>query len=313
MARKRIATGLSGILAIDKPLGVTSHDVVNTVRTVTGERRVGHAGTLDPLATGLLLVCVGPATRLADYLMAGIKTYQTRICFGAATNTDDAQGEVIRRCEIPEQLADELFAQQILKESIGELKQVPPAFSAIKKDGVKAYKAARAGDALELEARTVQLYEAKLMAAQREHWDIEITVSKGFYVRAFARDVGEMLGTAAHVGSLRRTASGAVSIEQAIELESLKAADSEADPLKTGSSQATGVLPFINPVVALGLPVLEIDAAQARRVAHGNTLTVGAAQLVKQPLTCIVSDNKLLALYEGIKPKVVIPDGIRVS
>lgn len=309
MTRKRIPTGLSGILALDKPAGMTSHDVVNRVRRLTGERRVGHAGTLDPAATGLLLVCVGPATRLADYLMVGVKTYEARICFGTATNTDDSEGEIIRTCAVPTELADPAVATELLDGLLGDLEQVPPAYSAIKKDGVKAYKAARSGEALELDARQVHLYDAQVIAVGVDYWDVELVVSKGFYVRSFARDVGELLGSAAHLGALRRTASGNVRVRDAVTLEAL-------DERSAGASDVSielKTLPFIDPTAALGLPQVAVSFAQAQQVQNGVTLTLPDA---KGTLICLVADERMIALYERVggsslyKPKVVIPGGV---
>lgn len=305
MTSKRIPTGLSGILAIDKPAGKTSHDVINVLRRLSGERRIGHAGTLDPLATGLLVVCVGPATRLSDYLMSGAKTYEARICFGTATDTDDSEGEVIRTGALPQELADPGFAAQALMGSIGEVSQVPPAYSAVKIGGVTSYKAARSGKSLELRPRRVRLHDATLLAVGKGYWDVCLKVSKGFYVRAFARDLGERVGSVAHLGSLRRTASGNVSLAQAAELSELKPGES---------------LPFIDPVAALGFSMVEIGAADAKRVQNGRPLTVSTGQaLPGQPLVSIVHAGRLLALYElagssGLAhPKVVIPGGVSAA
>jgi tRNA pseudouridine55 synthase len=220
---KRGATDLCGVIAVDKPSGMTSHDVVARLRRFTGEGRIGHAGTLDPAATGLLLVCVGPATRLSDALMAGDKTYEARVVFGAATDTDDAEGVVVAEAPLPAELADEDFARAVLAGFIGEQEQMPPAYSAIKKQGKKAYELARAGKAVELEPRRVTIHALRLVEATAEYWDIEATVSKGTYVRSLARDLGEAVSSRAHLSALRRTRSGQVSVEQAHTLEELEA------------------------------------------------------------------------------------------
>jgi len=296
MARRRTPTGLSGILALDKPEGMTSHDVVDAVRRKTRERRVGHAGTLDPLATGLLLVCVGPATRLSDYLMTGAKVYEARICFGRETTTDDREGETLRVSELPPELVDSAFATQVLSAMTGPLEQLPPAFSAIKKDGVTAYKAARAGMQLELEPRQVELFDAFLLATGKDFWEVRLSVSKGYYVRSFARDLGRKLNSAAFLGTLRRTASGSVTIEQAITL-----------PLSN--------LSFIDPVAALGYPLVEVSTTEAQDVAHGRPLMLSVLQSPNN-LISIVHEDHFLALYKTVgksslaQPKVVIPGGI---
>jgi len=295
MTRRGTPTGLSGILALDKPEGITSHDVVDVVRRVTGERRVGHAGTLDPLATGLLLVCVGPATRLSEYLMAGNKAYEARICFGKETATDDREGETLRVAELPRELEDTAFITQLLQWMPGLMNQLPPAYSAIKKDGVVAYKAAREGKQLELEPRRVELFEAELLAVGADFWDMRLVVSKGFYVRSFARDLGRALDSAAHLSALRRTASGNTRIEQASALQ-------------------MSSLPFIDPVAALGFPSVEVSAAEAHGVINGKPLTLPAAQ---RGLISIVHEGSFLAIYETVgksslaQPKVVITGGIQ--
>ena len=196
---RRGATGLAGVLAIDKPAGMTSHDVVNRVRRITGERRVGHAGTLDPLATGLLLVGVGPATRLSSYLTARDKTYVARIVFGLSTDTDDADGRVM---EVPSahvlaerlELVGRLDAREVCGRLVGETEQLPPAYSAIKKGGVTAYAAARAGEALELETRTVTVHTCEFLGAS--------TVTERLAVAAGEGMQGDVPGGGASVGDV---------------------------------------------------------------------------------------------------------------
>ena len=184
---RRGATGLAGIVAIDKPAGMTSHDVVNRVRRITGERRVGHAGTLDPLATGLLVVGVGPATRLSPYLTDHDKTYEARIVFGVPTDTDDADGRVMEPPSADE-LAERiervcgLDAESVCADLVGTVDQLPPAYSAIKKGGVTAYRAARAGEALELETRRVTVHASEFLGAA--------TVTERLAVRGSGGDAG---------------------------------------------------------------------------------------------------------------------------
>lgn len=155
------------VLGIDKPLGMSSHDVVNRVRRIFGERRVGHTGTLDPMAEGVLPVCVGPATRLDPYLTGHDKTYRVRIAFGIATTTDDAEGEILRRGEVPSELADRSFVERFVAGQVGKRKQLPPAYSAIKVNGKKAYEAARQGTIIDLAPRDIEVMEARLIAVGR--------------------------------------------------------------------------------------------------------------------------------------------------
>lgn len=226
MSAKRGASGLSGILLVDKPQGPTSHDVVARIRRASGERRVGHAGTLDPMATGLLVVLIGPAARLEPYLSAATKRYTATIRFGTATDTDDAQGQVTGTAAVPAELFTEARARATLDGLIGESMQRPPAYSAIKVGGVTAHRAARSGEALELAERPIRVDEARLLgvSAADETWQVAFTVSKGTYIRALARDIGESAGTVAHLSALRRTASGPLGVDSAHTIEAIEQA-----------------------------------------------------------------------------------------
>jgi len=313
---RRGATDLSGILVIDKPAGMTSHDVVGRVRRVTGERRVGHAGTLDPMATGLLVVLVGPATRLAPYLTSAEKTYEARIVFGAETNTDDADGEVTRTAHVPDEVGDPFFARGTIEALVGTHEQVPPAFSAIKRGGVTAYAAARKGEALQLEPRAIRIDSATLLGVDCSDgctWDAEFTVSKGTYIRALARDLGCALDTAAHLGALRRTHAGTLTLAGAHTLEEVEA---------TSDVRAL----FADPLAALGLPIVHVDAETAARAATG--AAIPAAVTTRSPLpapakphtdrepqfVAVAHDGALLGVYaaEGgqLTPQTVIPGAV---
>lgn len=320
---KRGASGLSGILAIDKPSLMTSHDVVNRVRRLTGERRVGHAGTLDPLATGLLLVAVGSATRLSNYLTGHDKAYRARIVFGAFADTDDAQGRVVSYggCGAPGtglESLDGVDPQTVLAGIEGACEQMPPAYSAIKKNGVTAYKAAREGRKLELEARPVEIYRAAFVAAGTAHaslddgaggrfeaelpyWDVDFRVSKGTYIRSIARDLGLKLGCGAYLGALRRTAIADMSLADAHALDELEALARAGSPL-----------PWADPAGLLGFPVLQLDESQVKDVSNGRDLRGAAAQAVSR-VSCVAGD-RLLAVYEReksrLKPATVIPGGV---
>ncbi|MCL1879737.1 MAG: tRNA pseudouridine(55) synthase TruB [Actinomycetia bacterium] len=221
---RRGATDLNGVLLVDKPTGITSHDVVDCLRRASGEGRIGHAGTLDPMATGLLVVCVGPATKLAEHLTAADKSYLARIIFGTSTATDDREGEVLEQATPPACLADPEYVQSILAAFVGEISQMPPQFSAIKLDGVPAYRLARQGRQAELKARQVRISSLELLAATADSWDISADVSKGTYIRSLARDIGQAVGCPAHLGELRRSAVGQWRVSQAQPLAELEAA-----------------------------------------------------------------------------------------
>lgn len=301
MAR-RGATDLSGVLLIDKPSGMTSHDVVSVVRGVTGERRVGHAGTLDPMAEGLLVVLVGPATRLAPYLSSAVKSYRARIVFGMATDTDDAEGAVIRTEDVPEALADTEHAREAVRRLVGTHHQIPPDYSAIKQGGRTAYKAARGGKALELAAREIEISSAVLigMGGEPLGWDVDLVVSKGTYIRAIARDLGHDLGTAAHLGALRRTSAGTVSVDAAHQLDEVRATD---------PGDVAGL--FTPAVEVLGLPVIELDEAAVALVRDGCPLPEPQAH--GGPVA-VTYDGRLLAIYTyrhgALRPDTVFPGGV---
>ena len=215
MAR-RTPSQLNMLLAVDKPVGCTSHDVVSQCRRALHERRVGHAGTLDPMASGVMVVGVGQATRLLGMLTLDTKSYVADISFGAETNTDDAEGEAVRTVAVANELRDPAYARERLAALLGPQMQVPPAFSAISVNGVRAYKSAREGNAVDLPPRPVEVYAADLIAVGGEGdtcvWTVAFSVSKGTYIRALARDLGRACESAAHISALRRTASGVVSI-----------------------------------------------------------------------------------------------------
>lgn len=256
MRSRRGATDLAGVLLVDKPAGATSHDVVDAVRRATGERRVGHAGTLDPMATGLLLVLVGRATRLERYLVGHDKRYEARIAFGRATDTLDAEGTVTDQMPVPEVLLDKEAAQVLLRSFLGQHEQMPPAYSAIKRNGVPAYRLARAGGQPELEPRAIEVTEAVVRSVDpvNKTWDVLFTVSSGTYVRSLARDIGVAGGTVAHLAALRRTRIGAADVSAALSLESI--ADRLAD---SGFSALT-----TDPVPLLEFPVSDVDPVEAR-------------------------------------------------
>ena len=221
----RAPSGINCLIAIDKPQGLTSHDVVGRVRRILGERRVGHAGTLDPLATGVLVVGVGQATRLLGQLTLDDKRYEARICFGSETETDDEEGAVTRVAEVPARLSEEAVAAAVVASLAGECDQVPPAYSAVSVDGRRSYARARAGEAVELPSRHVTIHEARLLsveAGERLVWECAFHVSKGTYIRSIARDLGRSMGTAAHLGGLVRTAAGPVGRERCVTLERLE-------------------------------------------------------------------------------------------
>lgn len=208
-----------GVLNIDKPTGITSHDVVQRVRRVAGLRRVGHAGTLDPLATGVLVVCLGRATRLVEYVVGRPKRYVATIRLGQMTDTYDADGEVVQERPFSHLTTSDIAAA--LDQFRGDIQQQPPMYSAIKKDGKPLYKLARQGIEVERELRHVTIDDLTLDAVALPHITITVSCTTGTYVRALAHDLGEALGCGGHITALRRTAVGDFTAEMAVSLDAL--------------------------------------------------------------------------------------------
>ena len=248
---------ISGILNIDKPAGMTSHDVVARVRQMTGQRRVGHAGTLDPLATGVLVVCLGQATRVAEYLMASDKVYRAEICLGVSTDTHDAEGEVTATAEVDVR-QEELG--KALASFIGSIQQVPPMYSALKREGTPLYKLARQGITVEREARSVEIHNIELLNWMSPLLTIWVECSPGTYIRALAHDLGQKLGCGAYLQSLTRLASGHFTLENTVSLDEL------AEAFAQGNWQE-----FIHPLdeALLDFEPLVVDAQTEQRIRHG--------------------------------------------
>jgi tRNA pseudouridine55 synthase len=211
---------MHGFINIDKPLGMTSHDVVARIRRISGVRRVGHAGTLDPEATGVLVVAIGQATRLIEYVQDDTrKSYEAGICFGVQTSTDDHVGEVIATATAP--IPNEAHQTAITQHFQGTIMQVPPQVSALHVDGQRMYDLARQGKAPELPARPVTIYQLDILAWHDTRLEISVQCGKGTYIRALARDIGTFLGSKAHMCGLRRTAVGAFHIDHSVPLADL--------------------------------------------------------------------------------------------
>ena len=210
----------AGVLVVDKPRGITSFDAVQAVGRILKERKCGHAGTLDPMATGVLPVCVGAATKIAGYLTEEEKEYEAAFAFGVATDTGDATGKPVE--ERPGATATEAAVAEALAALVGTFEQVPPAYSAVKVGGVRSYTLARKGMEVPLAARRVTVREARLLSIGPDRFRAFLAVSKGFYVRSLSRDLGARLGVPLTVSELRRTRVGAFRAEQAVTLDALR-------------------------------------------------------------------------------------------
>jgi tRNA pseudouridine55 synthase len=258
---------LSGILNINKPAGMTSHDVVNQVRKLTRVRKVGHTGTLDPMATGVLLVCLGQATRLIEYMMSGLKRYRATIWFGRETNTYDLEGEVVAERD-PSALT-EAQIRQALAQFIGTIRQVPPAFSAIKRQGVPLYKLARQGIKVQPEARQVQIDAIDFLGWQPPYAEIEVTCHAGTYIRSLAHDLGQSLGVGGSLSALSRTANGPWQLADAVSLADLKMIVQE--------QRLSDILQPVERGV-IDLPRLVLDELQVQAVRYGQAISFASDQ-----------------------------------
>jgi len=281
-----------GLVIVDKPGGWTSHDVVGKMRRLVGTRRVGHAGTLDPMATGVLVLGVEKATRLLGHLALTQKEYEATIRLGQATVTDDAEGDVT--AQAPAQavaaVTDEAVAAGIA-ELTGEIMQTPSSVSAIKVDGVRSYHRVRSGDEVKLQPRPITVYEFELFGARREQGvldlDVRVVCSSGTYIRALARDLGAGLGVGGHLTALRRTKVGPYTLAEAASLTQL------AERAEAG--EAVPVLPIADAAGA-AFPRYDADEEQARAIAHGGPLP--ARGLGPGPIAVFAPDGAFLALVE---------------
>ena len=258
MARRRRGIALHGWLVLDKPYGMSSGQAVGAVRRLTGAAKVGHGGTLDPLASGILPIALGEATKTVAFAMAGHKTYRFALRWGEARSTDDVEGEIVATSQVRPSDAE---IRAALPRFTGTIAQVPPAYSALKLGGRRAYAMARAGEAVELAPREVEILSLELVAApDPDHAEFEMVTGKGAYVRALGRDLARALGTVAHVAALRRLAVGPFTLDLAISLDKLEA---------LGHSPAAfeHLLPL---ETALDdIPALALTEAEAHRLRHG--------------------------------------------
>lgn len=282
-ARAKRTPPPSGLIIVDKPAEWTSHDVVGKLRGIAGTRRVGHAGTLDPMATGVLVVGVEKATRLLGHLALTEKGYDATIRLGQSTNTDDAEGEIISASSAAG-VAEEAIRKGVAALT-GQIMQVPPQVSAIKVNGERAYKRARAGEEVELKARPVTVSGFEITDIRRDgdlvDVDASVTCSSGTYIRALARDLGADLGTGGHLTYLRRTRVGPYDLSMARTIEQL-------------SAECT-ILPMAE-AVAAAFPRRDVTAEEAGSVAHGGRLP--SLGLGKGPIGVFGPDGALLALVE---------------
>jgi tRNA pseudouridine55 synthase len=250
---------VSGVLVVDKPVGLTSHDVVQIIRRGTGIRRAGHTGTLDPRASGVLVVLIGPAVRLSEYVSASDKRYQATIRLGSSTDTYDAEGTITGSSSL-EDVTEEKF-EEILQQFVGEIEQVPPPYSAIKVKGKKAYEMAREGEEVDLEPRKIHVYSLEVLEWAPPEVVVDVYCSSGTYVRSLANDLGLKLGCGAHLVGLRRTKSGRFTLRDAVPLRRLQEAFDAGNWYRHLIPAAEALADW---------PMVELNGDQVELVRHGH-------------------------------------------
>lgn len=326
---KRGQTNLSYLTCLNKAKGETSSDVVVKVKRLLGESRVGHGGTLDPAASGVLPLMVGPATKLMKYFSFAKKTYEATIQFGTSTDTQDAEGRVTGHCSVPDEVEDKSFAQDVLKSFVGDIVQTPPEYSALKINGKKAYELARKGENLTLKERKVKVYSTQLIDIFSNHprdefsccddkvviWKVRFSVSSGTYIRTLASDIGKKCNTLAHLCELKRTSVGNLSVDDCVN-------STEIFEKK---------LPKIDPCQALDFPIYNLSKSEVDKVKSGMTIPCDRENFVNIDSTFVhdlieaeskipifmASEDEVLAVYyltrdmKFVKPSSVFNIGVK--
>ena len=287
-----------GILNINKPKNLTSHDVVHKVRKLLKIRRVGHCGTLDPMATGVLLICVGQATRLVEYLMHEHKCYKATVRFGQTTNTYDAEGDIVTSANpMTLQTVNQAQIANILGQFKGKIEQIPPIFSAIKKNGVPLYKLARCGQTIKVESRQVVIDDIEILSWHNPDLEIRVTCQAGTYIRSLAHDLGQALKVGAHLTQLEREQSGDWHVKDAISLETLAQAINQND------------LEYVLHPMQMAIrnmPTLTISPEQARKIGMGQKIQSSIAEDITLIAACDRS-GELVAILNNEPPNYLKP------
>jgi tRNA pseudouridine55 synthase len=310
--RRRRNADVHGVLAVDKPRGPTSHDVVARVRKALGTRAVGHAGTLDPMATGVLVVAVGEGTKLVRWLTADDKVYRATVALGAETDTLDADGEVVERAPVPPEL-DRGRAAAVAARFVGTQRQRPPAFSAIKVDGRALHERARRGEEVEVPEREVTVRRLEILAVERDadgaRVELEVEAAKGFYVRSLGRDLARALGTRGHLTALRRLRSGAFGLEGAVSGALLERAAAGDEPAKAELRAS------LRPLAAAceGMPRVTLDARGVEDARHGRPIRASAVALEEgaEPVALLDPEGRLVAVGKRERGRLRVVRGVR--
>jgi tRNA pseudouridine55 synthase len=286
-----LKNAISGVLVVDKPVGLTSHDVVQIVRKGTNIRRAGHTGTLDPRASGVLVILIGPAVRLSEYVSASDKRYQAVVRLGASTDTYDADGRITSTSPV-DKITEEQF-EDALQSFVGEIEQVPPPYSAVKIKGRKAYEMAREGEEIDLAPRRIKVYSLELLEWAPPEAVIDVYCSSGTYVRSLAHDLGEKLGCGAHLIGLRRTKSGRFTLRDAVPLRRLREAFEDGNWYQYLIPAAEALSDW---------PAIELTQEQVEAIRHGHRITADEASSTSgvSMIRGVSEQGELVALLEFV-------------
>ena len=285
---------MHGILLVDKPKNISSHGVVGKLRRHLNTKAIGHTGTLDPMATGLLVILVGECTKLSNYIMAQDKVYDAEVTFGIATNSDDAEGEITETVPMPSLKKNEL--ERALEKFIGPQKQRPPVFSAISVNGERLYKKARRGEIVEVPERDIEIMKISILDVSSERCVLRIHCSKGTYIRSIARDLGIALGGVAHLSALRRIRSGQFEVSEAVTLKT--SAEEMRDKMSVYRKES------------LGLPLLQLDKMSARDLSHGKTLGLSRFEHLPEQMPALAYyGDEIWAIVDQKDDQVVVKRG----
>ena len=285
---------MNGIIIIDKPLGKTSHDMVYFMRKLTGIKKVGHTGTLDPEATGVLPICIGSATKVADMLTLSDKRYTAELVLGMTTDTQDAEGEVLTECAV-NVTAEEI--ENAVKSFVGEIEQVPPMYSAIKQNGKKLYELARKGIEVERKKRKIKIYEINILSIDTVEYRVKIDVlcSKGTYIRTLCEDIGMKLGVGAYMNTLRRTMTGPFALSDSYTTEQLREMNEEGT-LEAALIAADSMF--------ADYPAIKLNAKQTRSITNGIRMSYKGIE--NQSYRLYDEENNFLCISKCIDGKLVL-------
>lgn len=281
---------INGLIILDKPTGMTSNRCLQKVKQLIGAQKAGHTGSLDPLATGVLPLCFGEATKISQFLLESDKVYEATIRLGVTTNTGDSDGEIVSEAPVPD--FDFAAVEQITQSFIGVIDQVPSSFSALKQNGVPLYKLARAGKKIESKSRKVTIYYIKLLSWNSPFVNIEVSCSKGTYIRSLAEDIGAKLGTGAHISALRRLKAGPFSLEQSHTIEDLQDLNRDGE-----TSRLENCLLAMDLAIS-DIPSLDLDSDQTLRLRQGQFVEPNSNQQFESSQFRIYFNGEFIGLAE---------------